>query len=107
MTLCRVAQLESYPEKYNQSKYIIAIPQNSSLLLFKPFMHQSLIRLGGRIKHADLPLTLNIRLSFPTNIERYMHTGRHHILSLSREHYWISKACSLARKIVSSCFTYK
>ena len=36
-----------------------------------------------------------------------MHTGRHHILSLSREHYWISKGCSLARKIVSSCFTCK
>ena len=36
-----------------------------------------------------------------------MHTGIHHILSLSREHYWITKGCSLARKIVSSCFTCK
>ena len=52
-------------------------------------------------------LTLNIRLSFTNNIKRYMHTGRHHILLLSREHYWVSKACSLARKIVSWCFTYK
>ena len=36
-----------------------------------------------------------------------MHTVKHHILSLSREHYWISKRCSLACKIVSSCFTCK
>ena len=39
--------------------------------------------------------------------ERYMHTGRHHVLSLSREHCWISNGCSVARKIVSSCFTCK
>ena len=39
--------------------------------------------------------------------ESYMHTGRHHILSLSREHHWIYKGWSLARKIVSSCFTCK
>ena len=39
--------------------------------------------------------------------ERYMHTGRHHILLLSREHYWISKGCYLACKMVSSCFTGK
>ena len=39
--------------------------------------------------------------------ERYMHTGKHHILSLCREHYWISKGCSVARKIVSSCFSRK
>ena len=39
--------------------------------------------------------------------ERYLHSGRHHILSLTREHYWVSKRCSLARKIVSSCFNYK
>ena len=55
MILCRVAQLESYPEEYNQLKYNKVILKNSSLLPFKPFMHESLIRVGGRIKHADLP----------------------------------------------------
>ena len=35
-----------------------------------------------------------------------MHTCIH-ILSLSGEHYWISEECSLAREIVSSCFTCK
>ena len=29
MILCRVAQLESYPEEYNQLKYNTAIPKNS------------------------------------------------------------------------------
>ena len=36
-----------------------------------------------------------------------MHTGRHHISSLSREHHWICKGSFIARKIVSSCFTCK
>ena len=99
-------------------KYNKEIPKNSSLLPFKPFMHDSLIRVGGRIKHADLPF--NIKHQIITHHkhriaslilrdihERYMHTGRHHILSLSREHYWISKGCSLGRKIASSCLTCK
>ena len=58
MTLCRVAQLELSPEKYSQLKYNTAIPKNSSLLPFKPFMHESLIRLGGCITHADLPFNI-------------------------------------------------
>ena len=58
MILCRVAHLESYPEEYNQLKYNKEIPKNSSLLPFKPFMHESLIRVGRRIKHADLPFNI-------------------------------------------------
>ena len=99
-------------------KYNKEIPKKSSLLPFKPFMHDSLIRVGGHIKHADLPFNIKhqIIIQHKHRIaslilrdihERYMHTGRHHILSLSREHYWTSKGCSLARKIVSSCFTCK
>ena len=118
MTFCSVGQLESYPEEYNQLKYNKAILKNSSLLLFKPFMHESLIRVGRRIKHADLPFNIKHQIIIHhkhriANLilrdihKRYMHTGRHHILSLSREHYWISKGCSLARKIVSSSFTCK
>ena len=57
--LSKVAQLESYPEEYNQLKYNKAIHKNSSLLPFKPFMHESLIRVGGRIKHEDLPFSIN------------------------------------------------
>ena len=99
-------------------KYNKEIPKNSSLLPFKPFTHESLIRVGGRTKHVDLPFNIKhqIIIHHKHRIaclilrdihERYMRTGRHHILSLSREHYWISKGCSLARKIVSSCFTCK
>ena len=44
MILCRVAQLESYPEEYNQLKHDKTIPKNSFLLAFKPFVDESLIR---------------------------------------------------------------
>ena len=36
-----------------------------------------------------------------------MHTGRHHISSLTREYYWMSKECSPGHKKVLSCFTCK
>ena len=118
MILCKVAQLESYPEEYNQLKYNKVIPSYSSLLPFKPFIHESLMQVGGRIKHADLPSNIKhqiiihhkhriVSLILRDIHERYMHVGRHHILSLSREQYRISKGCSLARKIVLSCFTCK
>ena len=112
MILCSVAQLESHPEEYNKLKYNRAVPKNSSLLPFKPFMLEPLIRVGGHIKHVDLPFNIKHQIIIQhkhrmANLilrdihEKYMHTGRHHILSLSREHYWISKGCYLARKIVS------
>ena len=53
MIICTVAQLESYPKEYNQFDYNKVIPTNSSLVSFRPFMHESLIWIGGRIKHAD------------------------------------------------------
>ena len=88
MILCRVAQLESYPEEYNQLKHNKVIPKNSSLLPFKPFMRESLIRVGGRTKHADLPFNIKHQiinhhkhrtasLILRDIHERYMHTGRH------------------------------
>ena len=88
MILCRVSQLQSYPEKYKQLKRDKSIPKNSSLLPFKPFMHESLIRVGGRIKHAELPCIIKhqIIIYFKDQIaslilkeihERYMHTGQY------------------------------
>ena len=90
MILCRVAQLESYLEEYNQFKYKKAFAKNSSLLSFKPFMHESLIRVGGRIKHADFPFNIKHQIIIHHKHRiasfilrdihgRYMHTGRHHI----------------------------
>ena len=98
MILCRVAQLESYPEEYKQLKNNKVIPKINSLLPFKPLMHESLIQVGGCIKHADLPFNIKhqIIIHHKHRIaslivgdiqERYMHIGRYRILSLSRKHY--------------------
>ena len=81
-------------------------------------MHGSLIRVGGCIKHADLLFNIKHHIIIHHKYrraslvlrdihERYTNTVRHHILSLSREHYWISTECSLARKLASSYFTCK
>ena len=99
-------------------KYNKAIPKNSFLLSFKSFVHESLIGVGDRIKCRDLPFNIKNQIIIHHKHrlaslilrdihEKYLHTGRHHIFSLSREHYLISKGCSVASKIVSSCFTCK
>ena len=118
MVLCRVAQLQSYPEENNQQKHDKTNHKNLSLLPFRLVIHESLIQVGGHMKHTELLCNINhqIIIHFKQQIaslilrgmhERYMHTEQHHILSISREHYWTSKGCSLARKIVPSCSTCK
>ena len=87
MIICRVGQLESYPKEYNQLKYNKVIHKNSSLLPFKPFMHESLIRVDGRKKHGELPFNIKHQITIHRKHriaslilrdihERYMHAGR-------------------------------
>ena len=36
-----------------------------------------------------------------------LHTGREHILSLSRDKFWITKGKKLAKSIIQNCFICK
>ena len=53
--LLRQAQLESFPSEYNLISSSKPIPSNSKLIGINPIFDEGLIKVGGRIRHANIP----------------------------------------------------
>ena len=49
------AQLESFPKKYNLMSSSKPVPSNSKLIGLNPIFDEGLIKVGGRIRHANIP----------------------------------------------------
>ena len=86
----------------------------SSLYRLDPFVDGGLLRVGGRLNHADIPEeskhpVILPRKSHVTTLiirhthEQLGHAGRGHVLAKLRERYWIIKANSAVRQLISSC----
>jgi len=79
-------------------------------------MPDGVIRVGGRLKNASLPIKAKHPLILPRNhhvidlIVRHEHemnghVGREHVLSLLREKYWIVRGRLTVRRILGKCVT--
>ena len=53
--LLRQALLESFPNEYNLMPSSKPIPSNSKLVGLNPVFGEGLIKVGGRIRHANIP----------------------------------------------------
>ncbi|KAL9964793.1 hypothetical protein ACROYT_G028478 [Oculina patagonica] len=95
----------------------MVLKKTSSLTRLDPFVHEELLRVGGRLSRAnDLseetkhPVILP-RKSHVTNLiiqhlhERLAHAGRGHTLAKLREKYWIPGANAAVRHIIANCVT--
>ena len=54
-TMCKVAQVDSFLDEYCLLKTTQTVSSKSKILSLKPELHESIIRVGGRIRHAELP----------------------------------------------------
>ena len=90
------------------------VTKASSLYRLDPLVDGGLLRLGGRLNHADIPeeskhpVILPRKSHVKTLIIRHTHeqlghAGRGHVLPKLRERYWIIKANSAVRQLISSC----
>lgn len=90
------------------------VTKASSLYRLDPFVDGGLLRVGGRLNHADIPEkskhpVILPRKSHVTTLiirhthEQLGHAGRGHVLAKLRERYWIIKANSAVRQLISSC----
>ena len=52
--LLRQAQLESFPNEYNLMSFSKPIPSTSKLIGLNPIFDEGLIKVGGRIRHANI-----------------------------------------------------
>lgn len=90
------------------------VKRSSRICRLDPVLDEGILRVGGRMhksampdetKHpCILPKDSHISILLLRHIhERCGHSGRNHMLSELRKKYWISKANSLARKVLSRC----
>lgn len=93
----------------------MVLKKTSSITRLDPFVHEGLLRVGGRLSRADdlpeetrHPIILP-RKSHVTNLiirhahERLAHAGRGHTLAKLREKYWIPGANAAVRHLIANC----
>ncbi|XP_044182196.1 uncharacterized protein LOC122963003 [Acropora millepora] len=101
---------EKTPSQKGKNK----VTKASSLYRLDPFVDGGLLRVGGRLNHADIPEeskhpVILPRKSHVTTLiirhthEQLGHAGRGHVLAKLSERYWIIKANSAVRQLISSC----
>ncbi|XP_046549788.1 uncharacterized protein LOC124259655 [Haliotis rubra] len=90
--------------------------KSSSIYKLDPFMEGSVLRLGGRLSRPDIQADMmhQILLAHKNHVTKLIiqdihvrlgHGGRNHVLSILREKYWVIKANSTVRNILSHCVT--
>lgn len=95
----------------------MVLKKTSSIARLDPFVHEGLLRVGGRLSRADdLPEETRHPVILPrksrvTNLiiqhvhERLAHAGRGHTLAKLREKYWIPGANAAVRHLIANCVT--
>ena len=90
------------------------IKNDSPIRRLDPFLDKGILRVGGRLRRADLPLetkhpAILPRKSHVTTLlirhahKRLGHAGRSHVIANLRERYWIIKVNAAVRHVLSKC----
>lgn len=112
LILLRVVQKEHFKEEIAclEKGKLVA----SNIRQLRPFLHDGLIRVGGRLANANIsydqqhPFLLPKKTHLVTLLIDYyhkinFHAGPNLLLSLLRQNYWIISARSVVRNRVKSC----
>ena len=92
------------------------VRRSSPLFKLDPVLRNGLLCVGGRLSCARISLDAKHQIILPKNnhvssliINHYHtlsgHSGRQHVLSLLRQKYWVIKANSAVRKILTKCYS--
>ena len=102
-------------DKWDQENHKkTGIKKTSRLLGLDPYLDQSVLRVGGRLRRASIPAetkhpVILPRKSHVTTLiiqhihEELGHAGRGHVLARLRERYWVLGANAAVRSIISKC----
>jgi hypothetical protein len=92
------------------------VKSSSYIRKLDPVMSDGLLRVGGRLHEASMPMESKHPVILPKNnhvsdlVLRQIHcdlkhSGRNHMLSSLRQRYWVVNAPSAIRKLISKCVT--
>ncbi|KAJ8980855.1 hypothetical protein NQ317_008914 [Molorchus minor] len=105
-------------QKFNFFSEIKMLESNghstSFLKCLRPFMHEGILRVGGRLVNSRLEFGIQHPILLPKHdrfvdllIDHYhssnLHTGPHLLLSILRQKYWILSARSIVRHRIKKC----
>lgn len=116
--IIRYSQTVMFPEEIKALQQGKTVKRSSALYKLSPVLQDKILRVGGRLsrssmpeesKHPailakDHPVSHLILRSIHSDVG---HSGRNHMLSELREKYWIPKAQTAIRKILSQCTVCK
>ena len=84
-----------------------------ALSKLSPFLSDGILRVGGRLKNADVALDQKHPVVLPDCYfaeltvqqvhERVGHSGRQHVLAEIRRRFWIVKGNSVVRRVIGRC----
>ena len=111
-----IAKKHSYKEDYHTVAVGRPLKKSSPLIKLDPVMLNGVMCVGGRISRAPVPSCQKHQIIIPKNchIGKLLvcfyhlssgHSGREHVLSLTRERFWLVGARSTLRKVLHACFS--
>ena len=115
-------QFESFQNEYKLMSSSKRIPSTSKLIVLNPIFDEGLIKVGGRIRHANIPkeskhqiilfkdlnqLIITTQLITRNVHEDNLHVGREHTLAIIRQQHWIPNSCGVIRRILGNCVKRK
>ena len=118
LEILKCVQLHYFPEVLQSltksGVYAAHVKKTSGLRSLDPVLVDGLLRVGGRLGSAPASFDSKHQISLPTTdhvsnpiIEHCHqisgHSGRKYVLSLLRERFWIVKASSAIRRVLSKC----
>ena len=122
----RVVQKQAFPKEVKQlteaslsnNTLTKSVNKSSSIRNLDPFMVDSLLRVGGRLRQTSIeaearnPIIVPKKAHVVNLLVRHYHakvghSGREHTLSLTREKYWVIKGRIAVHRMLSSCFDCK
>lgn len=114
LDIIRFCQKIRFPEELANLKKGECVRRTSHLYKLNPILDGDLIRVGGRLSRAAMPVEAKhpVILAKDQHISNLIlchvhqetgHGGRNHMLSHLRQKYWIPGACAAIRKVLSRC----
>ena len=97
-----------------QGRKKASVKNNSPIRRLDPFLDKGILRVGGRLRRADLPYETKHPIILPRKSpittllirhvhKRLGHAGRCHVIANLREKYWIVKGNAAVRQVISKC----
>ncbi|XP_058837171.1 uncharacterized protein LOC131693407 [Topomyia yanbarensis] len=115
-SVVRLIQHEYFAPEISALRNRQPVSNQSKLRFLHPVLHDNLVRVGGRLKHAEITADAKYPLALPgkhsltrmiaeTIHRQQLHCGPQLLLATIRQRFWPTRGRDLVRDVVHSCVT--